>query len=210
MKLYLTSYRIPTPEDLFKLFEKSAEKVSTGIITNAKDKKPADERDQKLNDVKSYLSNLGLVRSAFVDLKQYADPIQMGRELARYDMLFVVGGNSFVLNEVMHSTGFSSIVKTLLQSGICYVGESAGAVVAGLSLNGFGEMDDMHDADSLVTAGLGLIPEILVPHNDSPDPRFNGRSADIQKANPESTVIALNDNQAYVVNGPHGGSIVTR
>lgn len=199
MKLYFSSYRIPKPEDLLALIEKPAEKIAAGIITNAKDLKPEEERVQKLEDVKNYLTNLGISRSVFIDLRQYEDTTQMGRALTRFDMLFVAGGNSFVLNDTMAKTGFKAIARTLLEAGVCYVGESAGAVVAGPSLVGFELMDDANQVGDLQRTGLEIIPQIIVPHNDSPDERYVGRAAHIQVRNPGVEVIALNDNQAYIV-----------
>jgi dipeptidase E len=204
MKLFLSSYRIPNSKEFFGLFDgKKPSKLTGGIITNAKDKKPVEERDKKLADLQDYLADMGLKKTVLIDLvHDFSSTQKLGRRLAVYDYLYVAGGNTFDLRRAMKKSGFDSIAHQLADSGQVYIGESAGAIVAGPSLRGFESMDELQNPDKAVWKGLGLIDTVLVPHNDSPDERYRDRAGLIEQANPKFNVVPLNDDQVYVVNGP--------
>lgn len=199
MKLYLSSYRIPEKKSLFELFDKRAERLVGGIIVNAKDQNSPEDKSQKLDQLKDDLARIGLAKTVFVDLNNYDDPRELGEDLSDYDYLYAAGGNSFVLRQSMRRSGFDSAAKHLLDAGQVYVGESAGAIVAGPSLHGFDLVDDIADETTVRWNGLGLIDTIIVPHNDSPDLRYANRAPGIAIANPNFVVQPLNDNQALVV-----------
>lgn len=197
MKLYLSSYRIPHIEALSGLFDRSLDKLEGAILINAKDDKPAEERQQKLAALQTDLAAIGLGSTVLVDLLDHDDARRIGRQLARFDYLYAAGGNTYSLRRAMKKSGFDFAISHLLETNQVYIGESAGALVAGRSLRGFESMDDASGATAW--DGLGLIDTIIVPHNDSPDPRYAGRAPEIAAANPGFEVLPLNDNQALVV-----------
>lgn len=200
MKLYLSSYRVPTPDDLFELLPSKPELTSTAMIINAKDDgRPEKERRQKIESARDYMVSLGLLVTP-IDLKNYANQSELGRDLSNFPLIYALGGNTFALRERMRLSGLDLILPELLAAGTVYFGESAGAIVVGPTLNGFGSMDDPLNLNEDMK-GVGLIDKILVPHNDSSDLKYNGRSRHIIKVNPGQEVVALNDNQAYIVNG---------
>lgn len=202
MKLYLSSYRIPHSKEFFGLFDgKKPSKLTGGIIVNAKDKKPAEDREKKLAALQDDLAGIGLKKTVLVDLvHDFSSPRAMGRKLAEYDYLYVAGGNTFDLRRAMKKSGFDTIARHLVADGQVYAGESAGAIVAGPSLRGFEHMDELANPRKVVYEGLSLIDTILVPHNDSPDERYRDRAGLIMEANPGLPVMPLNDTEAYVVN----------
>jgi len=53
-----------------------------------------------------------------------------------------MGGNTYVLRYEMRRSGFDVIIKDLLAAGIVYGGDSAGALVAGLSIAGVESADE--------------------------------------------------------------------
>ncbi len=202
MKLYLSSYRIPDEQSLFKLFNKPPQDLSGVIIANAKDRKPPEERAQKLSDLQNYLANIGLNNTISVDLMEFgSDTQQLNNYLAGFDYVYVAGGNTFELCRAMKNSGYHQIVRKLLDSGQVYIGESAGAIVAGPSLRGIQSIDEASDKDLEDLDGLALIDIMLVPHNDSSDERFANRYPSIAKQNPGLDVRPLNDNQAMVFDG---------
>lgn len=199
MKLYLSSYRIPETKPLFELFDKRPRKLKGAILTNAKDNKPPMERIERLDRLQADLAHIGLKQTVLVDLRKYDDPRELGENLAAFDYLYAAGGNNFDLRRAMRNSGFDFAIRHLLEMGQVYIGESAGAVVAGPSLLGFDMVDDA--GDYTYRRGLGLIDRIIVPHNDSPDPRYANRAPAIATANPNFAVQPLNDNQALILNG---------
>lgn len=192
MKLYLSSYRIPHPEKLFDLIGKDPAAMRGVIITNAKERRTEQERDQKTKNLQNDLAAIGLTNTVAVDVRKNE------LSLAGIDYVFAAGGNTFALRQAMIDTGFDAKIKTYLENGGVYVGESAGAIVAGPSLRGFERMDNYFDGAPF--DGAGLVDVIIVPHSDSPDPAFNGRWPMIQEANPDRTVQPLNDDEDFIVN----------
>lgn len=200
MKLYLSSYRVPNTDALFKLFQKPPEELNGAIITNAKDQKPPLEKQEKLSSLKSYLGSIGLTKTTFVDLLADQASDNLEQYLGGYDYLFVMGGNNFDLRNAAAKSGFDRALPNLLNKGQVYIGESAGALIVGPSLRGFQTMDEAA-ADQKHWDGFGIIDTILVPHNDSSDLRYANRASHISAANPGCIVQPLNDNQALVVDG---------
>lgn len=193
MKLYLSSYRVPNPDKLFKLIGKSPEDTNGAIITNAKEKRTAEERESKLGALQADLARIGLSNTVELDLRQGIPPLR------QYDYLYAAGGNTFDLRRAMVETGFDDELRDYLEQGGVYVGESAGAIVVGPSLRGF-QMKNHYWSDKPIWDGVGLIRTVVVPHNDSPDPAYNGRAGHVQRSNPDYSVLPLGDKKDFVVN----------
>ena len=112
-----------------------------------------------------------------LDLRAYfGDPQSLRRRLSAFDLVWVMGGNSFVLRRAMRASGFDTVIRDLLEADvIAYGGYAAGAVVAGPSLRGHELMDDPWELpegydDPLIWHGLGLTPFAIVPHFRSRHP----------------------------------------
>lgn len=197
MKLYLTSYRIPTPEKLFALLPKPPIECRVAIIPNAKDDKLPQERAASLDELIYDLAKYGFATTV-VDLRDYDDPQLLKQTLEPFELLYVAGGNSFILRSEMRLSGFEAIIRDLLVAGAVYAGESAGAIVAGTSLEEAEVADDPDSADEYITEGLGLIDKIIAPHADSPD--FVEFINHIKKRyGNDPRVVYLRDDQALVV-----------
>lgn len=197
MKLYLSSYRIPTPDELFALLPKPAMECKVAIIPNAKDDKLPQERAQSLDELIYDLAKYGFATTV-VDLRDYDDPARLKEALEPFELLWVAGGNSFILRSEIRLSGFEEIVRDLLEAGAVYAGESAGAIVAGTSLEEAEVADDPEVADEYITEGLGLIDKVIAPHADSPD--FVEYINNVKKRYGDSdTVVYLRDDQALAV-----------
>lgn len=105
MKLYLSSYRIPTPADLEELLGMPFKRCRTAIIFNSQDYKPEQERTQKLGELKSYMANIGL-KADVIDLRQFNDPERLLKDINKYNLLWAAGGNTFVLRYELRRSGF--------------------------------------------------------------------------------------------------------
>ena len=200
MRLYLSSYRIPAPNELFKLVSKKPEDTSVAFIPNAKDYYAERARDVKIRETLEYLNNLGFKAEIF-DLKHYEDPAKTKLALDDFDLIWVGGGNTFCLRQQMRQSGFEQIIKELLnEDKLVYGGESAGACVAGNSLKGLEAADEPEFAEEIIWEGLSILPNYILPHTDNP--MFAADIDHTRQAHKDDTsVIELTDSQALVING---------
>ncbi|GAA1720688.1 Type 1 glutamine amidotransferase-like domain-containing protein [Kribbella sp. NPDC056951] len=106
-----------------------------------------------------------------LDLREYfAGPEELTERLGGLDLVWVLGGNAFVLARAMTRAGFRAAVQEQGQrTDFVYGGYSAGACVAGPDLQGIELMDE----PGVLPAGyssstrpecLGLVPFRIVPH----------------------------------------------
>ncbi|ROZ85809.1 Type 1 glutamine amidotransferase-like domain-containing protein [Gordonia sp. OPL2] len=146
------------------------------------------------------LRDLGY-RVSDLDIKSHPDPVGL---LDASDAVFVSGGNVFHLLEVMRRTGFDRLLTDRVQSGLPYLGASAGACVVGADIEPLGLLDDPSEAGALEsTAGLGWIDEVIVPHADG---IVSGRAVvdDLRARYADRfTLRMLADDQALLVSGDH-------
>lgn len=198
MKLYLSSYRIPTPNDLSSLLGKELKKTSIALIPNAKDYYVDRARNLKVNDLVAYMEDLGL-KVDVVDLRQFSDPKELKTQLAGYDLVWAMGGNTYMLRYEMKRSGFDQVIKELLDSGIIYGGDSAGALVACASIAGVELADEPEFAEEIITDGLGLIPSVVLPHIDNPE--FAEVLPVFRVLHSDKKIIELKDNQAVIIDG---------
>jgi dipeptidase E len=112
-----------------------------------------------------------------VDLRaHFGDAPSLRQRLTGYDLVWVMGGNSFVLRRAMKQSGFDWIIRDMLgDDTIAYGGYAAGAVVAGPTLRGLELMDDPFELpegydEPPIWTGLGLTPFAIVPHYQSRHP----------------------------------------
>jgi len=199
MKLYLSSKSIPSPDDLAALIGKSIDVISVALIPNSKDFFAERARNYLINDFVAYMEQLGL-NVEVVDLRDYSDYDALKQKLASHDLIWSMGGNTFNLRYEMKRSGFEKIIRELLNEGIVYGGDSAGALVAGISIAGIESADKPQFAEEVINEGLNLIPFFFLPHVDSPGyahviPVFK----DLHQG--DDNIIELKDSQAFIFDG---------
>src|SRR4051812_18278329 len=133
MRLYLSSYRIG--DHAASLLALLPGRKRAAIIENALDYIAPELRAhhrQHVYDPAAEFARLG-IEAEFLDLRAYFDaPEALGDRLSRFDLVWVMGGNSFVLRRAMRQSGFDRVIGDMLTNDqIAYGGFSAGAVVAG-------------------------------------------------------------------------------
>lgn len=195
MKLYLSSYRIPTTSDLEELLGKPLAGTSMALIPNAQDYYAKRAWDFKVGDLASYMQNLGL-KVEIVDLRDYASAETVKQKLSACDLIWAMGGNTYILRYEMQRSGFDQVISELLDSGIVYGGDSAGALVAGLSIAGVELADQPEFAEQIIKEGLGLIPFVVLPHVDNPE--FASILPEFRAAHQDKSIIELKDSQAVI------------
>ncbi len=198
MKLYLSSYRVPNAEEFLRLFVKPPAGCRLAIIPNAQDYKLPEERATSLDELTADLAKIGL-QSDVIDLREYDSAETLYQTLKSYDGLWVAGGNSFVIRCEMRRSGLENVIKKLLKLELVYCGESAGAIVAGLTLKGSETADEPGLADQIIWEGLGLTERIIAPHADNPNfIEYINHMKSVYTGN--DRVLYLKDDQAFILN----------
>lgn len=195
MKLYLSSIGIPAPEELAALLGKSFSETTVALIPNAKDYYSKRAWEFTLNSRIEYMKSLGL-NSEVVNLKDYTEGSILKNKLSKYDLIWASGGNTFMLRYEMKRSGFDQIIQDLLNQGIVYGGDSAGALVAGLSINGIESADEPGFAEEVINTGMGIVPFSILPHADNPE--FSEVVPAFRELHRDEEIIELNDSQAVV------------
>ena len=173
MKLYLSSYYLGSNPEKLKEVVSPGAKVA--IISNAGDYKSEDEKTQRWIDsqIKEF-TELGYTAEQ-LDLRDYFDGNQelLANKLSEYGMVWLTGGNSFLLRKAMRQSGFDKIISPMVMNNeIVYGGFSAGACVATPTLHGIDKCDEpdlsveKYDAET-IWEGLGFVPFSIVPHYKS-------------------------------------------
>lgn len=176
MRLYLSSERLGERAGAL-LAVVNGKRVA--VIANGYDGASSMAREiyrTEVYDPMAEFRSLGLVPEALDLRAHFGDAQSLRTRLASYDLVWVMGGNSFVLRRAMKQSGFDHIIRDLLaEDAIAYGGYAAGAVVAGPSLRGLELMDDPFELpdgydEPLVWSGLGLTAFAIVPHYRSRHP----------------------------------------
>ncbi len=76
-------------------------------------------------------------------------------------LVYVPGGNTFLLNHRLHVSGVLPYLKKKVQSGLPFVGHSAGAIVCGPNIL---TSKDMNTVETSAFEGLNATPFNISPH----------------------------------------------
>jgi dipeptidase E len=177
MRLYLSSYLIGDyPEALAELLGKNRR---AAVIMNALDGYPnvAGGHEARLARQVADLSRLGCDCEE-LDLREFfGRPAGSAeKDLAEFGLIWIHGGNSYVLKRAFEQSGCDRIVLDLLaRDAIVYAGFSAALVIAAPTVRGFEICDDPVTVPEGYRAdfswdGMGLIPYSIVPHYRSDHP----------------------------------------
>ncbi len=208
MRLYLSSFRMGEhPGHLVTLAGQGAR---AAVIANAMDDAAEDIRQQAVDRELQALAELGF-RAAEIDLRGYfADPAGLAAELASHDLLWVRGGNTFMLRYALHRVGDDVVPGLLGRDALAYGGYSAGACVLAPSLRGLETVDDAGAVPRAygtepVWDGLGVLRHAVVPHYQSPDHPESAACDAVARRYQSAGIphVTLRDGQALVINGGH-------
>lgn len=214
MRLYLSSFRLgDRPQELLALVGaggRPAAGAPVAVIANALDAEDPAVRAERVAEECARLDTLGLVPRE-VDLREHfgGPPAAVAAELARFPVLWLRGGNVFVLRQAMARSGADTALTGLLrEDAVVHAGYSAGACVLAPSLRGLEHCDDVTAVRRAYAAeplwdGLGVLDRAFVPHVDSPGHPESAALGEVAAAYREAGVphLALRDGQALVVNG---------
>ncbi|CAN5740533.1 hypothetical protein BH11PAT2_BH11PAT2_00580 [soil metagenome] len=205
MRLYLSSFQLGNhPEELVRLV---GENKKCGVIVNAADFFSETERRERLDRQIANMHGLGF-QAEELDLRNYFGKSEkLEEDLKQYGLLWVKGGNAFVLKRAIEQTGFEMIIRRMLgKDSIVYAGYSAGVCVAAPTLKGLELVDDSSQVPDGYPAdfswdGMNLINYTIVPHYKSEHPESERIDTVIEylKEN-DLPYKALYDGQVIIVN----------
>ncbi|WP_338597101.1 Type 1 glutamine amidotransferase-like domain-containing protein [Saccharopolyspora sp. SCSIO 74807] len=209
VRMYLSSFRVGNrPDELLRL--SGTARPRTALIHNADDYKSEVDRATSLRRELHELDDVGLDPFE-VDLRHYfGAERELRAVLGEVDVLYVRGGNVFVLRRAFRHSGAERVVPELLcRDALVYAGYSAGPSVLGPTLRGVeGHVDDPscvpaeYPEEPPIFGGLGVLPYAIAPHFESDHPE----SAEIDRSiryfiTRHIPFIALRDGEAIVVEG---------
>lgn len=204
MKLYLSSDRIGN--DKKKLMELFSANKKAAVIANAMDFLEKSERDKSVEQEIDDLTDLGLIAEE-LDLRDYFDKSKdLNSKLNTYGLVWVRGGNTFILRRAMAQSGFDKLLKKKNNDpDFVYAGYSAGICVLSPTLCGLELVDNPHRIPAkyksrVIWDGVGIIDFFIVPHYRSNHPE----SAAVEKvveyySQKKMTFKTLHDGEVIVI-----------
>jgi dipeptidase E len=157
VRAYLSSFGLGDhPEHLAQLCRSAG--ASAAVIANAIDAVAASERAARVEAELVGLRRLGFTATELDLTTHFTSPGELGEALRRHQLIWVRGGNVFVLREAMRRSGADlAIVEALAHDEIVYAGYSAGPCVLGPSIEVFEAAGTPHialrDGQALVIDG---------------------------------------------------------
>lgn len=184
MKFYLSSYKMGNEVD--KLKSLIPENKKTAYISNALDfsNDPERRKQSESTDIEQ-LRDLGL-DVEILDLREFFDKQEeLKKKILEFGVIWVRGGNLFILRQAMKISGFDNILKNNLKKDILYGGFSAGVCVLAPTLRGIDLMDDLSvkpygDQQEIIWDGLNILNYSIVPHYKSDHPETESANKAIE------------------------------
>jgi dipeptidase E len=173
MKLYLSSFKLgDNPEQLVSLVGEGKKAV---VILNALDYKD-EARARFFASQKQALTELGFTVEE-LDLRHYFGKQEELRILLNTkDLVWINGGNTFILRRAMRQSGFDTIITDLIKKeSIVYGGFSAAVCILAPTLKGLDITDDPNVVPDgydkeIIWDGLGIIDYSVAVHYQSDHP----------------------------------------
>ena len=149
-----------------------------------------EESRQRLRLLGLELVEMNVSAESSIALKQLLDEV---------DGLYLSGGNSFYLLDQLKKKDLVAEIRSRVQAGMPYFGESAGAVVLSESIELLAPIDDPKLAPELTEpTALGLIDFLPLPHFDREkyQPLFTHF---YEENRDKAKIIPFNDDQALLI-----------
>lgn len=172
-------YRIISKEEL--------ESKKVLYITTASDGEEDDDKSWMDEEYKTIL-DLGINESNITEYK-----IGNDINIDDFDIIYMMGGNTFYLLDIIRKTGFDKIITNFINKGKIYIGSSAGSEILGNSIDvalGY----DENNVNMIDFTGLKIVNALIVPHSNRKE-KFIGELKNKTKKN----VITLYDGDGIII-----------
>lgn len=219
MRLYLSSFRNGDHVDvLTDLASRGTTRAPRAlVVANAIDAAHPDDRAVRVRDELDRLAEIG-VEPSELDLRRYLGgaPDELGEAVAGCDLLWLRGGNAFVLRHALAVSGLDRLLPALLADDALVVGGySAGPCVLGPHLRGLeacdppGEVDEVY-GEAARFDGLGILPLPVVPHLDTPEHHESQVLEGVARRHHAAGVpyLGLRDGDVFVVDGEVSDGVI--
>ncbi len=139
------------------------------------------------------------MKANILEIEISSTPInEIHKAFENADIVYFTGGNTFFLIDQMKKTGVDELVKTHLNAGKLYVGESAGAIICAKEISYIKLMDELpEDFSQKDYYGLSLIDFYVVPHYQCPP--FMQCTKQILKEYSNLDIEAISNTEAIIV-----------
>ncbi|GGX21552.1 dipeptidase PepE [Aquimarina muelleri] len=104
------------------------------------------------------------INKKIVSIHMFSDPIEA---LKKAKGIYTGGGNTFLLVDQLYRNGIIESLKELINSGVPYLGTSAGSNICGLNMKTTNDMPIVYPPNFKT---LGIVPFNINPHYLDPDP----------------------------------------
>jgi len=203
MKLYLSSFDIGNQPEKLAVFAEGRKQAV--VILNALDHRQ-EARDKWLLSQTKALEGLGFVVEELDLRKYFGKQEELKSFLDTKDLVWVNGGNTFILRRAMKQSGFDNIIKQLIKTdSIVYGGFSAGVVVLSKDLHGLDITDNPNNVPSgynkeIIWDGLDVIDFSVAVHYQSnhPESHLTDKEIEYYKAN-NMPYRTLRDGEVFFV-----------
>lgn len=206
MRVYLSSFRLG--DHSHRLLELAGGGRRVALIGNALDAEPDNLRQAGVAREIDELSSLDFAVTE-VDLRNGTEATE---QLLTADVIWVRGGNVFVLRRALSDSGADAVIVDLLdRDAVVYAGYSAGACVLAPHLHGLEGVDAVAAVPEPIWDGLAVLDRPFVPHVRSPD-HPETRACDAVSAHMTRAGQphwALSDGDVLVIEG-HNPELLTR
>lgn len=198
MKLILSSIGIDekVAKEIDSLFLKERRFVTIAVIVDAKKNKSAEEFSLSVVKNEKYITDLGFSDISYFSMEDY-QPSEFIEKLSMFDIIYLLGGNTFILLNRMNTYHFGEVLKTLLGRDKLIIGQSAGSVVFSPSISVAG--NDFAGDENIIGlkdyTALGVVPYTIFPHYQD---TFNKEVQMLANKEPYA-IRALRDGQALFI-----------
>lgn len=127
-------------------------------ITTASDGENDSDKSWMDDEYKTIL-NLGFEEKNIYEYKIGQKEININN----FDVIYMMGGNTFYLMDMIRKYNFDRIIKNAIDNGIIYIGSSAGSIILGNSVE-YALPFDENNVDMKDFTGLKIIDGIIIPH----------------------------------------------
>ena len=183
--LYLSSYHLGNEAQKLKQMVDSNKKAA--IIPNALDfSQDLERRKKSIQQEIDDLTSLGFIPEE-LDLRDYFGKTdELRSKLKEFGLVWVQGGNTFVLLRAMRESGFDELIKEYKgKDELVYAGYSAGVCAITPTLKGIELVDDAEVIpdgykNQTVWDGIGLINYSIAPHYKSDHPESEATNKTVE------------------------------
>lgn len=126
-------------------------------------------KDKSHSHLEWHFNNKAAMEANGFDFNEYdltgKNENDIKKDLAKYSIVYVEGGNSFYLLQESQKSGFDKYIKQRVEEGMIYVGTSAGSVITGPDINPIYQQSRAALAPELQgTTGFNLTNFVVIPH----------------------------------------------